>query len=119
VNTGARKQRGYGVSHADNGAKRGQSQKPVLCIDMRSVYGLGDALQNVPLAVYYAFWPAGAPGREHNARGFVHVEFRGPPAFPRGFRQTGQIDDPRHSRDGLDTTKDFFCCEDQGGPRIL
>jgi len=103
----------------DNGAKRGQGQKPVLGIDMRRVYGLGDALQNVPLTVYYAFRPTGAPGGEHNARGFVHVEFRGSPAFSRGLRQTGQIDDPRRSRDGLNPTKDPFSCEDQGGPRIL
>ena len=30
VNAGAREQRGHGVSHADDGAKRGQGQKPVL-----------------------------------------------------------------------------------------
>ena len=119
VNASPREKCGYGVSHADNSTKRGEGQKPVFGIDMRSVYGLGNTLQNVPLTVHDAFRPAGAPGGKHNARGFVHVEFRGPPALPRGLRQTGQIDHPRRSRDGFDKTRDLFSSEDQGGPGIL
>jgi hypothetical protein len=73
VDTGAREQRGDGVSHADNGAQRGQGQKPVLGVDVRGVDGLADALQKVPLTVDDALRPAGAPGGKHDARGLVHT----------------------------------------------
>ena len=90
VNAGAREQRGHGVSHADDGAKRGQGQKPVLDVDVRGVYGLGDTLQKIPLTVDDALRPAGTSGRKHHACGLVHAEFGGSPALSRGFRQTGR-----------------------------
>ena len=84
VNAGAREQRGHGVSHADDGAQRGQRQKSVLGVDMRGVDGLGHALQKISLTVDDALRPAGAPGREQHAGGFVQAEFGGPPALSRG-----------------------------------
>src|SRR5450432_1553614 len=119
VNAGARQQRGYGVSHADYGAKRGQGQKPVLGIDMRGVYGLSDALQKIPLTIDDTLRSAGTSGGKHHAGGLVQAEFGGTPALPRGLRQTGQMDDARRWRDGLDASKELLSSDDQGGPRIL
>jgi hypothetical protein len=62
VNAGAREQRGYGVSHADDGAKRGQGQKPVLGVDMRGVYGLRNTLQKKAGRASSNTWPNQLPG---------------------------------------------------------
>ena len=120
VNAGAREQRGYGVAHADYGAQRGQGQKPIRGVDMRGVYGLGDALQKIPLAIDDALRSAGTPGGKHHAGGLVHAEIGGTPALPRGFRRTGQMDEVRrYWRDGLDASSDILSSDDQGWPRIV
>ena len=88
-------------------------------IDMRGVDGLGDALQKIPLTIDDALRPAGTAGRKHHAGGLVQVEFGGTPALSRGLRQTGQMDDARGRRDGLDAAKDILSSDDQSWPRIL
>jgi hypothetical protein len=119
MNTGTREQRGYGVSDADDGAKRGQGQKPVLGIDVRCVYGLGNALQKAPLTIDDALRPAGAPGRKHHACRLVQAEFGGAPALSSGLRQTAQTEDVRRWRASLDASEDILSSNDQGRPRIL
>src|SRR5215471_16353754 len=86
---------------------------------MRRVYGLGDALQKVPLTIDDALRPAGSPGSENHARGLVHAEFRGSPALPHGLRQTAQLDYANRWRDSLDGSKRILSSEDQGWPSIL
>ena len=118
VNAGAREQRGHGVSHADDGAKRGQGQKPVLGVDMRGVDGLGHALQKVPLTVDDALRPAGAPGGEQHAGGLVQAQSGGTPAFAAAWANGS--DGPRASLGAtLECAEAILSCDDQGRPRIL
>src|SRR5688572_3556254 len=64
VNTCPCQQCRHDVAHPDDRARRGESQKSVLCVDVRGVDGLSHALQEVSLTVDDALWTTGTPGGE-------------------------------------------------------